>query len=131
MSRNRIYKGRLMEIRGQVGMTEEDLPGRGWETDERDERRTGSSTFESTDLLKDLSGSTPSETRYQAGGGPVGRRGWTDHAHQRCGAGSGAGYIRIKDEIIGYCNAKRHDESPPDADARSLLHRWRRVQGEG
>ena len=104
MSRNPNYKGRLMEIyEGQVGMAEEEFT-RTWVGKLTNvTTQHGEFTFESTDLLKDLSGiDVPPKLDIEAGGGPVERRGRTDHAHQRRGVGSGAGYIRIKDEIIGY-----------------------------
>jgi len=104
MSRNPNYKGRLMEIyEGQVGMAEEEFT-RTWVgklTNVTTQR--GEFTFESTDLLKDLSGiDVPSKLDIKLAADLSGVETGQITLTSVEGLGSGAGYIRIKDEIIGY-----------------------------
>jgi hypothetical protein len=104
MSRNPNYKGRLMEIyEGQVGMLESEFR-RTWVGKLSNvTTKNGEFTFESTDLLKDLSKiDVPPKLDIKLA------TELSDAETQQItltsvdGLDAAAGYIRIKDEIIGY-----------------------------
>ena len=104
MSRNPNYKGRLMEIyEGQVGMAEEEF-SRTWVGKLTNvTTQHGEFTFESTDLLKDLSGiDVPPKLELKLAADLSAVESGQITLTRVEGLGSGAGYIRIKDEIIGY-----------------------------
>jgi len=104
MSRNPNYKGRLMEIyEGQVGMAESEFT-RTWVgklTNVTTQR--GEFTFESRDLLKDLSSiDDPPKLDIKLAADLSNVESGQITLTSVEGLGSGSGYIRIKDEIIGY-----------------------------
>jgi len=104
MSRNPNYKGRLMEIyEGQVGMAESEFT-RTWVGKLTNvTTQNGEFTFESTDLLKDLSKiDVPPKLDIKLASDLSAVEAGQITLTSVEGLGSAAGYIRIKDEIIGY-----------------------------
>ena len=103
MSRNPNYKGRMMEIyEGQVGMAEEEFT-RTWVGKLTNvTTQNGEFTFESTDLLKDLSKiDVPPKLDIKLAADLSAVEAGQITLTSVEGMGS-SGYIRIKDEIIGY-----------------------------
>ncbi len=104
MSRNPNYKGRLLEIyEGQVGMKESEFQ-RTWVGKLTNvTTQNGEFTFESTDLLKDLSKiDVPPKLDIKLATDLAAGQAQQITLNRVEGLDAAGGYIRIRDEIIGY-----------------------------